>query len=98
MHSTNSQNVSCQSPKMVDSAKNREEEVADCVVEAESEAVQEDEPVCCKAEPEYEDPTVSQKQRQTIVITDSPSPAGSVISISSGTDEEVPDTQKHALE
>uniref|UniRef100_A0A671KCI2 non-specific serine/threonine protein kinase n=1 Tax=Sinocyclocheilus anshuiensis TaxID=1608454 RepID=A0A671KCI2_9TELE len=67
-------------------------------LEAESEAVPEEEPVCCKAEPEYEDSTVSQKQRQTIVIADSPSPAGSVISISSGTDEEGPDTQKHSLE
>uniref|UniRef100_A0A671K8K4 Homeodomain-interacting protein kinase 3-like n=1 Tax=Sinocyclocheilus anshuiensis TaxID=1608454 RepID=A0A671K8K4_9TELE len=82
MHSSNSQNSSCQSPKMVDSVKNTEEEAADCVVEAESEA----------------DSTVSQKQRQTIVIADSPSPAGSVISISSGTDEEGPDTQKHSLE
>uniref|UniRef100_A0A672NDY9 non-specific serine/threonine protein kinase n=1 Tax=Sinocyclocheilus grahami TaxID=75366 RepID=A0A672NDY9_SINGR len=98
MHSTNSQNSSCQSPKMVDRAKNTEEAAADCVVEAESEVVPEDEPVCCKAEPEYEDSTVSQKQRQTIVIADSPSPAGSVISISSGTDEEGPDTQKHSLE
>uniref|UniRef100_A0A8C1FWS5 non-specific serine/threonine protein kinase n=1 Tax=Cyprinus carpio carpio TaxID=630221 RepID=A0A8C1FWS5_CYPCA len=66
-------------------------------MEAESETVPEDEPVCCKAEPEYEDSTVSQEQRQTIVIADSPSPAGSVISISSGTDEG-PDTQKHSLE
>ncbi|XP_048024437.1 homeodomain-interacting protein kinase 3 isoform X1 [Megalobrama amblycephala] len=98
MHSTNSQNSSCQSPKMVDVAKNTEEEAADCVVEAESEAVPEEEPACCKAKQEYEDSTVSQKQRQTIVIADSPSPAGSVISISSGTDEEGPDTQKHSLE
>uniref|UniRef100_A0A8C2DES4 non-specific serine/threonine protein kinase n=1 Tax=Cyprinus carpio TaxID=7962 RepID=A0A8C2DES4_CYPCA len=94
---TNSQNSSCQSPKMVDHAKNTEEAAADCVVEAESETVPEDEPVCCKAEPEYEDSTVSQEQRQTIVIADSPSPAGSVISISSGTDEGQ-DTQKHSLE
>uniref|UniRef100_A0A672P6J4 non-specific serine/threonine protein kinase n=1 Tax=Sinocyclocheilus grahami TaxID=75366 RepID=A0A672P6J4_SINGR len=98
MHSSNSQNSSCQSPKMVDSVKNTEEEAADCVVEAESEAVPEEEPVCCKAEPEYEDSTVSPKQRQTIVIADSPSPPGSIISISSGTDEEGPDTQKHSLE
>uniref|UniRef100_A0A8C1M1R3 non-specific serine/threonine protein kinase n=1 Tax=Cyprinus carpio TaxID=7962 RepID=A0A8C1M1R3_CYPCA len=67
------------------------------LINAESETVPEDEPVCCKAEPEYEDSTVSQEQRQTIVIADSPSPAGSVISISSGTDEG-PDTQKHSLE
>ncbi|XP_043119919.1 homeodomain-interacting protein kinase 3 isoform X1 [Puntigrus tetrazona] len=98
IHSSNSQNSSCQSPKMVGSAKNTEEEAVDCAVEAESEAVPEEEPVCCKAEPEYEDSPVSQKQRQTIVIADSPSPAGSVISISSGTDEEGLDTQKHSLE
>uniref|UniRef100_A0A8C2DF70 non-specific serine/threonine protein kinase n=1 Tax=Cyprinus carpio TaxID=7962 RepID=A0A8C2DF70_CYPCA len=67
------------------------------LINAESETVPEDEPVCCKAEPEYEDSTVSQEQRQTIVIADSPSPAGSVISISSGTDEGQ-DTQKHSLE
>ncbi|XP_043119923.1 homeodomain-interacting protein kinase 3 isoform X4 [Puntigrus tetrazona] len=98
IHSSNSQNSSCQSPKMVGSAKNTEEEAVDCAVEAESEAVPEEEPVCCKAEPEYEDSPVSQKQRQTIVIADSPSPAGSVISISSGTDEEGLDTQKHSLD
>lgn len=83
---------------MVDIAKHTEAAAADCVVEAESEAVPEEEPVCCKAEAEYEDSTVSRKQRQTIVIADSPSPAGSVISISSGTDEEGPDSQKHSLE
>ncbi|XP_067275785.1 homeodomain-interacting protein kinase 3 isoform X2 [Pseudorasbora parva] len=94
MHSTNSQNSSCQSPKMVDGAKNTEEVAADCVVEA----VPEEEPACCKAKQEYEESTVSQKQRQTIVIADSPSPAGSVISISSGTDEEGPDTRKHSIE
>ncbi len=82
---------------MVHSAKHTQEAAADCVVEAESEAVPEEEPVCCK-EAEYEDSTVSQKQRRTIVVADSPSPAGSVISISSGTDEEGPDTQKHLLE
>ncbi|XP_026087045.1 homeodomain-interacting protein kinase 3-like isoform X2 [Carassius auratus] len=98
IHSTNSQNSSCQYPKMVDRAKNTEEVAADCVVEAESETVPEDEPLCCKAEPEYEDSAVSQKQRPTIVIADSPSPARSVISISSETDEEGPDTQKHSLE
>ncbi len=83
---------------MVDSAKHTEAPATDCVVEAESEAVPEEESVCCKAEPEYEDSTVSQKQRQAIVIAGSPSPAGSVISISSGTDEDGPDTQKHSLE
>lgn len=79
---------------MVDGAKNTEEEAAECVVEA----VPEEEPAYCKAKQEYEESTVSQKQRQTIVIADSPSPAGSVISISSGTDEEGSDSQKHSLE
>lgn len=83
---------------MVEGAKNTEEEAAECVVETESEPVPEEEPAYCKAKQEYEESTVSQKQRQTIVIADSPSPAGSVISISSGTDEEGPDSQKHSLE
>ncbi|XP_065121159.1 homeodomain-interacting protein kinase 3 isoform X1 [Paramisgurnus dabryanus] len=91
MHNTNSQNLASRSPKMVDGAKNTEEE-AGCVVEV----VPEEEPVCCKAEPEYQDSCVSQKQRDTIVIADSTSPAGSVISISSGSDEEEPETQKHS--
>ncbi|XP_051580689.1 homeodomain-interacting protein kinase 3-like isoform X2 [Myxocyprinus asiaticus] len=93
MHSTNSQNSACQSPKMVHSAKNtQEEEVVECVVEAESEVGLEEESVCCEAEAEC------QNQRQSIVIADSPSPAASVISISSGTDEEGPDAQKHSIE
>ncbi|XP_077104337.1 homeodomain-interacting protein kinase 3 isoform X2 [Siphateles boraxobius] len=98
MHSTNSQNSSCQPPKMVDGAKNTDEDAAECVVVAESEAVPEEEPAYCKAKQEYEESTVSHKQRQTIVIADSPSPAGSIISISSGTDGEGPDSQKHSLE
>ncbi|XP_036984207.2 homeodomain-interacting protein kinase 3 isoform X4 [Artibeus jamaicensis] len=42
------------------------------------------------------DASVSDKQRQTIVIADSPSPAVSVITISSDTDEEET-TQRHSL-
>lgn len=42
------------------------------------------------------DSSVSDKQRQTIIIADSPSPAVSVITISSDTDEEET-TQRHSL-
>ncbi|XP_051513255.1 homeodomain-interacting protein kinase 3-like isoform X8 [Myxocyprinus asiaticus] len=86
MHSINSHNSACQSPKILESAKNTEE------VKAGLEAVPEEEPVCCKAEADR------QTQRQSIVIADSPSPVASVISISSGTDEEGPDAQKHSIE
>ncbi|XP_051952974.1 homeodomain-interacting protein kinase 3-like [Xyrauchen texanus] len=86
MHSINSHNSACQSPKMLESAKNTGE------VEAGLEVGPEEESVCCKAEAER------QTQRQSIVIADSPSPAASIISISSGTDEEGPDAQKHSIE
>ncbi|KAB0350173.1 hypothetical protein FD754_015030 [Muntiacus muntjak] len=43
------------------------------------------------------DSSVSDKQRQTIIIADSPSPAVSVITISSDTDEEETSSQRHAL-
>lgn len=90
MHSTNSQNLACQSPKTIDSAKNTG------VVECVADVVPGEEAVCCKAEPEYEDSCGSQKQRQTSAMADSQSPAGSVISISSESDEDGPDAQKHS--
>ncbi|XP_043337065.1 homeodomain-interacting protein kinase 3 isoform X2 [Cervus elaphus] len=43
------------------------------------------------------DSSVSDKQRQTIIIADSPSPAVSVITISSDTDEEETSSQRHSL-
>ncbi|XP_048118399.1 homeodomain-interacting protein kinase 3 isoform X2 [Alosa alosa] len=53
---------------------------------------------CCKLEEEEEEELVVAKkqQRQSMVITDSPSPAVSVISISSDTDEE-DRTQRHSM-
>lgn len=82
-----------------------EEEVADhcpeaeCVVEAESQAEQQEEPVCCKVESEPNELCVSQKQRQAVVMADTPSPTSSVISISSDTDdEEEQRAQRHSLE
>lgn len=91
MHGTNIQNFTSQSPKTIDSAKSTEE------VECVADAVPEEEAVCCKAEPEYEDSEM-RKRRQACAMADSPSPTGSVISISSGSDEDGPDAQKHSPE
>lgn len=52
---------------------------------------------CCETSVRQDsDESVSDKQRQTIIIADSPSPAVSVITISSDTDEEEP-AQRHSL-
>ncbi|XP_030891228.1 homeodomain-interacting protein kinase 3 isoform X1 [Leptonychotes weddellii] len=52
---------------------------------------------CCETSVRQEsDSSVSDKQRQTIIIADSPSPAVSVITISSDTDEEET-AQRHSL-
>ncbi|KAA0714622.1 Homeodomain-interacting protein kinase 3 [Triplophysa tibetana] len=91
MHGTNIQNFASQSPKTIDSAKSTEE------VDCPADAVPEEEAVCCKAEPEYEDSEM-RKRRQACAMADSPSPTGSVISISSGSDEDGPDAQKHSPE
>ncbi|KAG9272926.1 homeodomain-interacting protein kinase 3 isoform X1 [Astyanax mexicanus] len=106
LYNTNTQNSTCQSPKIANNGKNAEEveghcQEAECVVvEAELQAVQEEEPACCKAEPEPNELGVSQKQRQAIVIVDTPSPTSSVISISSDTDEEEKQqrVQRHSIE
>uniref|UniRef100_A0A8B9JK15 non-specific serine/threonine protein kinase n=1 Tax=Astyanax mexicanus TaxID=7994 RepID=A0A8B9JK15_ASTMX len=106
LYNTNTQNSTCQSPKIANNGKNAEEveghcQEAECVVvEAELQAVQEEEPACCKAEPEPNELGVSQKQRQAIVIVDTPSPTSSVISISSDTDEEEKQqrVQRHSID
>lgn len=52
---------------------------------------------CCETSIRQDsDSSVSDKQRQTIIIADSPSPAVSVITISSDTDEEET-SQRHSL-
>lgn len=52
---------------------------------------------CCETSIRQDsDSSVSDKQRQTIIIADSPSPAVSVITISSDTDEEET-AQRHSL-
>lgn len=88
---------------MADTAKNVEEieeEEAKCPKEGHSvgeeqaaERVEEDED-CCKVEPDCEERSVSQEQRQAMVISDSASPTVSVISISS---DEEDDAQRHSI-
>lgn len=104
LHNTNTQNI-CRSPKAVDPAKNPEQAdhcaVADSVVEVVqvSQVEQEEAPVCCNAEPEGEDLGVSTEQRKGDV-EGTPSPAGSIISISSDTEDEAEEqaAQRHSLE
>uniref|UniRef100_A0A669DDP5 non-specific serine/threonine protein kinase n=1 Tax=Oreochromis niloticus TaxID=8128 RepID=A0A669DDP5_ORENI len=101
---TNIQNLACQSPKMADTAKNVDEvEEARCPEEGHAigeerrtEPVEEEDEDenCCKVEPDCEELSVSQEQRQAMVITDLTSPTVSVISISSDEEE---GTQRHSI-
>uniref|UniRef100_A0A096LR22 non-specific serine/threonine protein kinase n=1 Tax=Poecilia formosa TaxID=48698 RepID=A0A096LR22_POEFO len=102
---TNIQNVACQSPKMADTAKNVEEieeEGARCQEEgrvigegrAEDQVEEDDEESCCKVEPDCEELSVSQEQRQEMLISGLASPTVSVISISSDEEE---DAQRHSM-
>lgn len=82
-HYTDTQPSVCPSPKTTDRSTNAQPEQISSnrevpQVKQEPEQVEES---CCKAE-------VANQQRESIVIRESPSPAVSVISISSGTDEE----------
>uniref|UniRef100_A0A8D2ZK27 non-specific serine/threonine protein kinase n=1 Tax=Scophthalmus maximus TaxID=52904 RepID=A0A8D2ZK27_SCOMX len=56
--------------------------------------VDEDDENCCKVEPDCEELSVSQEQRQAMVISDLASPTVSVISISSDEEES---TQRHSV-
>uniref|UniRef100_A0A671VJT0 non-specific serine/threonine protein kinase n=1 Tax=Sparus aurata TaxID=8175 RepID=A0A671VJT0_SPAAU len=102
---TNIQNLACQSPKMADIAKNVqevEEEAARCPETGRTASEQrgteqveeDDEENCCKVEPDCEELSVSQEQRQAMVISDLASPSVSVISISSDEEESV---QRHSM-
>lgn len=89
---------------MADIAKNVqevEEEAARCPemghasgAKQATEQADENEENCCKVEPECEELSVSQEQRQAMVISDLVSPTVSVISISS---DEVEGTQRHSI-
>uniref|UniRef100_A0A3Q2PXM6 non-specific serine/threonine protein kinase n=1 Tax=Fundulus heteroclitus TaxID=8078 RepID=A0A3Q2PXM6_FUNHE len=100
---TNIQNAACHSPQMADTAKNVEEieeEGARC--QEEGRAVGEgraadhggDGESCCKVEPDCEELSVSQEQRQEMLISGLASPTVSVISISSDEEE---DAQRHSM-
>ncbi|XP_034437252.1 homeodomain-interacting protein kinase 3 [Hippoglossus hippoglossus] len=102
---TNIQNLACQSPKMADTAKNVvevEEEKARCPEERHvnreeqrSQQVDEDDENCCKVERvDCEELSVSQEQRQAMVISELASPTVSVISISSDEEESA---QRHSM-
>lgn len=87
---------------MADTAKNVDEaEEASCpeeghtiVEEQRTEQVEEDDVNCCKVEPDCEELSVSQEQRQAMVISDLASPTVSVISISSDEEE---GAQRHSI-
>lgn len=89
---------------MADTAKNVEEieeEEAKCPKEGHSvgeeqaaEQVEEDEENCCKVEPDCDERSGSQEQRQAMVISGLASPTVSVISISS---DEEDDAQRHSM-
>lgn len=89
---------------MADTAKNVEEieeEGARCQEEVRSvgegrvDQVEEDEEEsCCKVEPDCEELSVSQEQRQEMLISGLASPTVSVISISS---DEEGDAQRHSM-
>ncbi|XP_036747821.1 homeodomain-interacting protein kinase 3 isoform X2 [Manis pentadactyla] len=82
------------SPKIVN-GKDVEEE--SCIETQDNHNSEEEARDCCETSIRQDsDSSVSDKQRQTIVIADSPSPAVSVITISSDTDEEET-PQRHSL-
>ncbi|XP_064192229.1 LOW QUALITY PROTEIN: homeodomain-interacting protein kinase 3-like [Anguilla rostrata] len=100
LHNTNVQNSACQSPKVPDAGKvAKEQPCPEAGPEAEPEAQERERRSYCKAGQDPEELTISHKQRQTVIIADSPSPAGSVITISSDTDaeEEEESGPRHSL-
>lgn len=84
-HYTDTQPSVCPSPKMADRLTSTEPQPSspdrEVQVRVKPEPEQVEEEGCCKA-------AVANQQRESIIIRESPSPAVSVISISSGTDEE----------
>ncbi|XP_028649724.1 homeodomain-interacting protein kinase 3-like isoform X3 [Erpetoichthys calabaricus] len=93
LHNTNSKNSVRLALKIAENVKNGDAE--SCVVEAQDN--QSPKKNYCKDLVRQDpDDTVSNKQRQTIIIADSPSPTVSVITISSDTDEEDA-AQRHSL-
>ncbi|KAJ8281351.1 hypothetical protein GJAV_G00066600 [Gymnothorax javanicus] len=101
LHNTNARNSACQSPKMSDTGKSVEEEPSlEVGPEPEAGPEERERRSYCKAGRDLEELSLSHTQRQTVVIADSPSPIGSVITISSDTDaedEEDEGGQRHSM-
>lgn len=87
---------------MADTAKNVQQVEARCPEEGRTarkeqgteQVEEEDDENCCKVEPDCEELSVSQEQRQAMVISDLASPTVSVISISSDEEESA---QRHSM-
>lgn len=84
MQNTNVPHSAFISPKIISG---KEVEEVSCV-ETQDNHTSEGEARTCHEASVRQDSSVSDKQRQTIIIADSPSPAVSVITISSDTDDE----------
>uniref|UniRef100_A0A8D0GTX9 non-specific serine/threonine protein kinase n=1 Tax=Sphenodon punctatus TaxID=8508 RepID=A0A8D0GTX9_SPHPU len=94
LKNTNIQNSAFMSPKIINV---KAVERVSCTETEDNHNSGGEERNCCKASVRQEpDSSVSNKQRQAIIIADSPSPAVSVITISSDTDDE-DSAQRHAL-
>ncbi|XP_069479680.1 homeodomain-interacting protein kinase 3 isoform X2 [Ambystoma mexicanum] len=89
LHNTNIQNAALISPKISNNVKAVEPTL--CVEKQDNHGTERVQSNCLKSAvimQEVEESLISGKQRQAIIIADSPSPAVSVITISSDTDEE----------
>lgn len=86
LQNTNIQNSAFVSPKIINM---KAGENLSCVETQDNHNSEEQKRNCCKPSVRQDlESSVSNKQRQAIIIADSPSPAVSVITISSDTDEE----------
>lgn len=93
LQNTNIQNSAFVSPKIINV---KAGEKLSCVETQDNHDPEGQESNYCKSDGLDPDSSVSNKQRQAIIIADSPSPAVSVITISSDTDEEE-SAQRHSL-
>lgn len=94
LQNTNIQNSAFVSPKIINV---KAGEKLNCVETQDNHNSEGQESNYCKPSDGLDpDSSISNKQRQAIIIADSPSPAVSVITISSDTDEEDL-TQRHSL-
>lgn len=94
LQNTNIQNSAFVSPKIINV---KADEKLSCVETQNNHNSEGQESNCCDSSVRQDpDSSISNQQRQAIIIADSPSPAVSVITISSDTDEEDL-SQRHSL-